>query len=749
MRSVFRLTRAIHGALLCAVAGVVLAQERLVELSIAGSSDRQFVVLYEEGQKLYIDVEDLASFGVDTRTVDLTVVPDCRFCFDLSQLGELERSAGDTRINVRLNSYGSTLISSVTAAARRSSPLQAAASPGMFVNYAVTGYESESTQAIFGALLESGISAGRHGVLRYGHLLSSDDEDRRYYTRYEFDLDGLRSQVVLGDVATRPGRLSSSTRLAGISLRRNYLMAPEVLSEVTGHYSPLDSSLTSFDVYRLGSFTRGAIGGSEYFVDDVYVSAGSNSIKVLLRDQLGREQLIERALVDARGVLARGVLDYAIDAGYRYDPLARKYRDVPAIAGRVRYGLTDTATGDYYGILNNGASFSSGGIEVSTGRGQISAGGGYGYVREVEGDTRSQKRWGLEAAYSQSFGAYGFFVSTFRNLVDSQTISGGSFGFRARALGWPVQATVISTDQFNALGVLAHKSFGEWSVGFDGRADDAAPDDDVSFSVLASVGYNFGKNTARMALQERDDGRLYSSSYFMRDPAGTLTASVGVDRSENSDDGSAEHRPTGSLTYNDHWIEADLSSRSNHRGQRSNSGIVAGGLALVDGQVLPMRRVYPTSSVAVAKVDFASALVNFDGLAVPVNNRGYAAAPVWAWSQARVGLDPNSLPAGWSSAQSSKTVVGRAGGFAKVHLDVERPGYFLEIPWMKSPRVRVNNKPFDHYPGTGAYITEEAGAAVVEVDGVRYQVTVPDVGLEVPTFTLERDGSLRKRDRQP
>lgn len=179
----------------------------------------------------------------------------------------------------------------------------------------------------------------------------ADEKAGRNFSRLEttFTRDFPKHKLTLrmGDAYTRPGMLGRGVYFGGVSLGTNFGMHPsfirQPLSPVTGlSASPSTVELYVNDVLRQVS----SVPAGPFSIDNFPTLSGNGTARVVVRDQLGRETVVEQSFLTNSELLGKGVNDWSVAAGRVRNELGTvdsSYGD-QFYSGFLRRGVRDTIT---------------------------------------------------------------------------------------------------------------------------------------------------------------------------------------------------------------------------------------------------------------------------------------------------------------------------------------------------------------------------------------------------------------------
>lgn len=317
----------------------------------------------------------------------------------------------------------------------------------------------------FGTVANTGVlhaGGGRTGYVRLD-------------TRYQYVDEHRALEATAGDLITRALPWTTSVRIGGVQLGRNFALRPDLITVPLPSFAgeaTVPSGVELFiNGYRQSSAT---VAPGRFVLDAVPVVNGAGEARVVTTDAVGRQIATLMPFYVAPELLRPGLLDFSIEAG----ALRRGYGQSTfsygrgVVSGSARYGIARTLT-------------LSGHLEATAN--MAGAGAGVAWA---------PARWGaVNGALSASHA---------RGVIGTQVVVGYSFTGTHWSLG---AEHVERSDGFTDLG------------GFDlGRFTGSRQSDRVSVSVpirgLGSIGAGY------VGARLRDGGRVRLASASLSAPIG-------------------------------------------------------------------------------------------------------------------------------------------------------------------------------------------------------------------------------------
>ena len=225
--------------------------------------------------------------------------------------------------------------------------------PGGFFNYDVVAMNTGGGVGA-SAILEAG-AFGRAGTATTRFVerkQSAGSQSVRLESTWTLDRPESVATLRLGDSITGSSRSwGGAARFGGIQWASNFATQPGLITiplPSVGGESTLPSTLELYvnDALRM----RQDLPGGPFNVSDVPIVNGDGQIRVVVRDMLGREQVITQSYYSSPRLLRPGLHDYSIEAGAIRENFGLESSDYgrPIVSATERYGFTSRLTGEVH-----------------------------------------------------------------------------------------------------------------------------------------------------------------------------------------------------------------------------------------------------------------------------------------------------------------------------------------------------------------------------------------------------------------
>jgi outer membrane usher protein len=254
-------------------------------------------------------------------------------------------------------------------AAQRQSPPITPASPGAFLNYQLSAQQING-QNTGGAFAELGVFAGagvltNTAVARYGDQAYTAGEQQlvRLETTFTRDFPASLDTLNVGDAITDPGSWGNAVRYAGVRWSRNFGLRPDLLTTpllATAGTATVPSTVDVFVNNQL--VTSNQLPAGPFVIDRLPTVTGTGDVSVVVRDALGREQVLTQTFYTSTTLLAQGLSQYAVNVGSVRNNYGLESNDYGPTLGEVNYrrGITDAITLEGHGEFLEGQAHAAG-----------------------------------------------------------------------------------------------------------------------------------------------------------------------------------------------------------------------------------------------------------------------------------------------------------------------------------------------------------------------------------------------------
>ncbi len=615
-------------------------------------------------------------------------VPDRKTLVDVGQLADVNVVYDQAGQMLKLTVPDSWLPEQHIGNSREQEYLQAISTPGLLFNYdsyslaSSAGDRTTSTSTEFRFFGPAGVFSN-NAVIRQ-NWSSRRDDSQQGYIRYDSlwkysDPENMLSYQA-GDVVSNALTWSSSVRLGGIRLSRNFSVRPDLVTYPLLNLSGSAAVPSSVDLFINGyKASSTQINGGPYTLTNVPYISGAGEATIVTTDALGRQVSTSVPFYVSNTLLRQGLSDFDFTLGALRNNYGIKNADygAGAISAIYRYGLTNWLTlsmhtEDRQGLTNGGVgsdiaigALGTLSLSASTSKGdgqgdQYSA--GYSYYGNI---------WGINYQHIQRSENFAN-LSSYRSTVtlsrqsDQATLSLSPWGkiLGSFSLGYfDIQAQDDSRTRLMNL---------SWSRSLWRNSS-------FNISINRDLQANTYSSMMQITIPFDSFGSLQLSS--QRASSGEWGQNVAYNRSAPADGGlgwNLAHSVTG-----DRYSQADLTwvndvstlSGGYYGSQHDNQGWfeAAGSVVLMDSSLFFARRI-SDAFIVVSTAGYPDVAVNYENRKVGTTDKsGHLLIP-WAtaWYPGKVTLDTLPLPTDVEAKVVEKRIAIRESSGALVDFPVTR-----------------------------------------------------------------------------
>lgn len=170
----------------------------------------------------------------------------------------------------------------------------------------------------------------------------------RQSTRLVYDDLARTARYAAGDLEPVARGFSGTSPAAGLSIERVYAdLDPQRNIQPRGQRSFTVTRASTVETFINGTLVQQTrVNPGTYDIRDFPFAQGSNDIQMVVRDDTGRENVIDFSINFDRTLLAPGLSEFGLYAGVqtRFSASGRRYTDKPIASGFYRRGITQSLT---------------------------------------------------------------------------------------------------------------------------------------------------------------------------------------------------------------------------------------------------------------------------------------------------------------------------------------------------------------------------------------------------------------------
>jgi outer membrane usher protein len=358
-----------------AVDTAIAADEILLDVFINQQREDTVVLLRGEG-RLFAGAEDLRRWRVRLpETNPLTHYGEDFYALDALEglTYRLDESTQTLAMQVPPGLFDATRLMGKETKFSAPNP----ASLGGFLNYDVTANHAQG-QTNTNGLLELG-GFGSWGTAQTS-ILASDLNGQasaiRLDTTWTRDQPMQLNSLRFGDAISGTSSWGGAVRFGGVQWATNFSTQPNLISFPLPGISGEAALPSTVDLYVDNALRmRRQVPSGPFSIEDLPVPSGRGDARIVVRDILGREQIITQPFDTSSRLLKQGLHDYSYEVGFvrRNFGIDSNNYGRPVVVGTHRLGLTEQFTGEVHGeLLGNQQTVGLGGVLMLPAAGVLS-----------------------------------------------------------------------------------------------------------------------------------------------------------------------------------------------------------------------------------------------------------------------------------------------------------------------------------------------------------------------------------------
>ncbi len=345
-------------------------QERLLLVDVNRQRLNETVLVLEDaGGVLYLSGQDMQRWRLRLPDISSAIEYQGEKFYPLTAIAGLSQVLDLGKLTLAIVAPPEAFAETTRVARYAAIPAPVSSGPGGFVNYDLFAARSpDSTQRSgqfeLGYFNRFGVGTGNVLARDLGSNTRLTRLDTTWTVDYPEDARSLR----LGDAINRPGTWGRSVRYGGIQYGSNFATQPGFvtfpLQSVVGQ-AVLPSTVDVFVNNAL--VARQSVPPGPFSINDLPVVTGTGEVRLVVRDLLGREQLITRPFYAGQSLLREGLEDFSYEFGFVRENFGINSFDYGSwlATGTYRRGMSERLTGE---------------LRAEAMQDQATAGGGGDYV---------------------------------------------------------------------------------------------------------------------------------------------------------------------------------------------------------------------------------------------------------------------------------------------------------------------------------------------------------------------------------
>ena len=276
---------------------------------------------------------------------------------------KIDERAQALTIDAPPSAFASTAIDALALAG----PIPQRSATGGFLNYTLLATRSDEVNAASGSF-EVG-AFGRFGTATSTAVASRTAESTtftRLDSTWTYAMPERLSTLRAGDAVSRGGAWGSAVRFGGVQFATDFATQPNLVLTAGQFASGQATVPSTVDVFINNALvTQQSVKPGPFSITNIPPITGSGNVTLIVRDELGREQIISRPFYASPTLLRPGLSDFSVDLGLVRENYGISSNDYGSwiAAGTYRRGLNERVTAEVRaealaGLTNAGAAAS-------------------------------------------------------------------------------------------------------------------------------------------------------------------------------------------------------------------------------------------------------------------------------------------------------------------------------------------------------------------------------------------------------
>ena len=292
-------------------------EELVLEVRVNGQDlNEMLVVLRDESGGYWLDAADFARLRLNPPIATAHEQGQRRY-LPLSALRGAQLSVDASLSRLDVQAPAGAFLEQRIAAPNLARDAPAPAATGMFANYQLSAQRIGSENS-GGAYAELGLFSN-YGVLTSStaaRYVAGVTHNVRLDTTLTRDFPSNMQTLTLGDSVTDPGAWGSALRFAGVRFARNFGIRPDLVTTplLTASGSAVVPSAVDVFVNNQRVYSQQVQPGP-FTIDQLPAVTGAGDVNIVVRDALGREQVLTQSFYSSPVLLAAGLNQYSFASG--------------------------------------------------------------------------------------------------------------------------------------------------------------------------------------------------------------------------------------------------------------------------------------------------------------------------------------------------------------------------------------------------------------------------------------------------
>lgn len=352
---------------LCSWAAAPHYQKAFYTITLNNYSHLPVQLVLQHQQDIYLTVQTIKQLGLQVPNNIPTVIQGQNTYYPLYALPHVHYKINPSQGNIAINADAHAFTAQIYDSDSDGDPSTIATpvtQSGLFLNYDLFTEQSGQNNNQISGNIENGLftpyGVGINNILVRNNLNQQNNRKKfsaiRLTTSWRKDFPNTMQTLNLGDGITHPGLWGSSLSFGGIQFGTNFSTRPYFDSYPLPSAQGLASIPSEVDILVNNQLRqRQGIDSGPFVIDNLPVITGGGNVQLVIRDALGRLQVLDVPYYSSTSLLRKGLDDFSFSAGWLRRDFAIDSFNYRHLVGEMNFasGITNRLTIDMHGEFSS------------------------------------------------------------------------------------------------------------------------------------------------------------------------------------------------------------------------------------------------------------------------------------------------------------------------------------------------------------------------------------------------------------
>ena len=311
--------------------------------------DEPIIALRDGAGRVFVAAADLARWRLQLPDAAPTTYQGERY-FPLSAFNGLVATVDEPAQRLSIEAPPAMFAATQIDAMAPPVPVPQRSATGGFLNYTLLATRAD-TSTIGGGSFELG-AFGRRGsatTTAVASTVAGKTDVKRLESTWTYAMPDRLATARAGDIVSRAGAWGNAVRYGGVQYATDFATQPNLVLTPGQFVAGQATVPSTVDVFVNNALvTQQAVKPGPFDITNIPPITGPGNVTLVIRDELGREQVITRPFYASPTLLRAGLTDFSYDLGFVRENFGIASDDYgPWVAsGTYRRGISDRWTGE-------------------------------------------------------------------------------------------------------------------------------------------------------------------------------------------------------------------------------------------------------------------------------------------------------------------------------------------------------------------------------------------------------------------